>query len=201
MIAVQLNNLAAGLLGAESVPNDGKGSTSLNPYFAPLKEVIIGGLATLIVFGLLWKFAWPAIAKGMADRTARIQKDLDESAAARTQAESDAAEIRRSLGDVDGERTRLFAEADAEAAALLEDGRLRLTQEVAAMETAAEADLAAAAGRGADDLRAEISRYSSQAIESSVKSSLDDATQQELIEGFIARVGAGSGASVSGAQS
>ncbi|MEP1123506.1 MAG: hypothetical protein ABJH68_06405 [Ilumatobacter sp.] len=191
MITTQLNLLAAGVLQAESVPNDGVGSTSLNPYFAPLKEVVIGGLATLIVFALLWKFAWPAIAKGMSDRTARIQKDLDESAAARKQAETDAAQIRTSLGDVDGERTRLFAEAEAQAAALLEDGRTRLNQEVAEMEAKAEADIAAAAGRGADDLRADIARFSSQAIESSVTASLDDATHQELIEGFIARVGAG----------
>ncbi len=189
MIALHLNNMAAGLLEAEAVPNDGKGSTSLSPYFAPLKEVVIGGLATLIVFALLWKFAWPAISKGMADRTARIQKDLDESAAARKQAESDAAQIRTSLGDIDGERTRLFSDAEAQAAALLEDGRTRLGQEVAELEIKAEADIAAAAGRGADDLRADIARYSSQAIESSVTTSLDDATQQELIEGFIARVG------------
>ncbi|MGB3736045.1 MAG: ATP synthase F0 subunit B [Ilumatobacter sp.] len=184
-------NVAAGLLQAESVPNDGKGSTSLNPYFAPLKEVVIGGLATLIVFALLWKYAWPAISKGMQDRTARIQSELDSSAADRKQAESDAAEIRTSLGDIDGERTRLFADAEAQAAALLEDGRARLDQEVAEMESKGEADIAAAAGRGADDLRADIARYSSQAIESSVTTSLDDATQQELIEGFISRVGAG----------
>lgn len=196
MIAAQLNVLAIGVIQAEGkpVPNDGIGSTSLSPYFAPIYEVIIGGLATLIVFGLLYKFAWPAIAQAMSARTARIQGDLDSSAAARAQAEVDAAEIRTSLGDVDGERTRLFAEADAEAQALLEDGRLRLTQEIADMEAAAEHELAAAAGRGADDLRADISRYSSRAIESCVMSSLDDATQQELIEGFIARVGAGQGA-------
>lgn len=190
----QLNILAAGLLEAESVPNDGVGSTSLSPYFAPMKEVVIGGLATLIVFAMLWKFAWPAIAKGMQDRTAGIQKDLDESAAARKQAEGDAAEIRTSLGDIDGERSRLFADAEAQAAALLEDGRTRMSQDVAEMESKAEADIAAVAGRGADDLRADIARFSSQAIESSVTSSLDEATQQELIEGFIARVGAGSGA-------
>jgi len=195
MIAAPLNLLVADILAAESVPNDGVGSTSLDPIWAPLKEVIIGGLATLIVFGLLYKYAWPAIAKGMKDRTERIQKELDDSAAARTQAESDAAEIRTSLGDVDGERSRLFAEADAQAAALLEDGRLRLTKEIEELEAKAEADIAAVAGRGADDLRADIARFSSQAIEESVQASLDDATQQELIEGFIARVGAGNGAS------
>ncbi len=192
MIAAQITEFATGLLAAESVPNDGIGSTSLSPYWAPMKEVIIGGLATLIVFIMLYKYAWPAISKGMKDRTARIQADLDSSAAARTQAEADAAEIRTSLGDVDGERSRLFAEADAQAAALLEDGRLRLAKEIEELEAKAEADIAAAAGRGADDLRADISRYASQAIESSVEASLDDATQQELIESFIARVGASS---------
>jgi len=191
MIAAQLNHLAGIVLEAESVPNDGIGSTSLSPYFAPMKEVVIGGLATLIVFVALYKFAWPAISKAMKDRTAGIQNDLDSSAAARTEAERDAAEIRTSLGDVDGERTRLFAEADSQAEALLADGRDRLAQEIEELEAKAEIDIAAAAGRGADELRADISRFSSQAIESSVNASLDDATQQELIESFIARVGAG----------
>jgi F-type H+-transporting ATPase subunit b len=185
-----LNSIAAGVLEAEAVPNDGKGSTSLSPYFAPMKEVVIGGLATLIVFLLLWKFAWPTISDAMKARTARIQNELDESAAARKKAEADAAEIRKSLGDIDGERSRLFAEADAQAATLLEEGRARLARELEELEARAEADIAAAAGRGADDLRADIARYSSQAIEEAVTASLDDATQQELIESFIARVGA-----------
>lgn len=188
MIAAQFTTV----LQAESVPNDGVGSTSLSPYFAPMEEVIIGGLATLIVFVMLYKLAWPAIANGMKARTERIQSELDSSSAARAQAERDAAEIRTSLGDVDGERTRLFAEADAQGTTLLDDGRVRLTQEVEELEAKADADIAAAAGRGADDLRADIARYANQAIESSVTSSLDDATQQELIESFISRVGASS---------
>ena len=193
MITAPLNVMASGILAAESVPNDGVGSTSLNPILPPMEEVIIGGLATLIVFVMLYKYAWPAIAKGMKARTARIQADLDTSAAARSQAEVDAADIRTSLGDVEGERGRLFAEADAQAAALLEDGRLRLTREIEELEAKAAADIAAAEGRGADDLRVDIARFSSQAIESSVDASLDDATQQELIESFISRVGFGQG--------
>jgi len=183
--------VAAGLIQAENVPNDGKGSVSLHPIFAPIGELVLGGIASLIVFALLYKFAGPAISKGMSDRTARIQSDLDSSAAARKQAEADAAEIRASLGDIDAERTRLFAEADAQAATLLDEGRTRLDLEVAELETKGEADISAAAGRGADDLRVDISRFSSQAIESSVTASLDDAAQQDLIEAFISRVGQG----------
>ncbi|MFN3255652.1 MAG: hypothetical protein ACE37B_08145 [Ilumatobacter sp.] len=191
----QFTMFVTNVLEAEVVPNDGIGTTSLSPYWAPLKEVVIGGLATAIVFALLYKFAWPAIAKAMSDRTARIQADLDQSAAARVQAEADAAEIRTSLGDVDGERSRLFADADVQAESVLVEGRARLEAEIAELEVKAESDLASAAGRGVDDLRADIARYASRAIESGVVASLDEATHQELIEGFIARVGASGGAS------
>lgn len=196
MISTQLNALATAFVQAEGkpVPNDGLGSTSLSPFFAPIYEVIIGGLATLIVFALLYKLAWPSMAAALRARTERIQNDLDSSAAARSQAETEAAEIRASLGDVDGERTRLFADADAQAAAILEEGRTRLAQEIEELEAKAESDMASAMGRGADDLRADIARYSSRAIESSIDATLDDATQQQLIESFIARVGAGTGA-------
>jgi len=54
----------------------------------------------------------------------------------------------------------------------------------------AQTDIAAAKGRVGDELRAEISRLSSAAVDQVVNGSLDDATHQELIENFIARVGA-----------
>ena len=188
---MNLTSIAGALLGAEKpVPNDGIGSTSLDPIWAPLKEVVIGGLAFLVVFALLWKFAWPQIAAAMKARTDRIQKDLDESAAAKAAAEAEATQIRTALGDVDAERERLFAEAEAQAATLLEEGRARLAAEIAELEARADADIATTAERGSDDLRAEIARMSSQAIEQSVRSTLDDSAQQDLLEGFIARVGA-----------
>ena len=74
---------------------------------------------------------------------------------------------------------------------MIADGRARLDQEAAELETRAEADIAALASRSADELRAEIARYSSAAADKVVTRSLDDATHQELIESFIARVGAG----------
>ena len=184
-----LQSVAAGFLQAEFDVDD-KGYTSKNPILPPIKELAIGSLASVIVFAMLYKFAWPQIKAGMQARTDRIQKELDDAAAARAKAETDAAQIRTNLGDLDGERSRLFGDADAQAATLLDEGRARLAVEIQELEAKADADIAAAAGRGADDLRADIARYSSQAIEQSVTASLDDATQQELIEGFIARVGA-----------
>ncbi len=154
-------------------------------------ELLFGVPASLLVFFLLWKFAGPSIKKGMAGRTAKIQAELDAGEAARVSADAEAGQIRAAKGDIAGERARLLAEADAQAAALLEDGRARLAQELAELDTRAAADIVAAAGRSGDELRAEIARLSSAAVDHVVTGSLDEATHQELIESFIAGVGVG----------
>ncbi|MCB0998295.1 MAG: hypothetical protein KDB40_03280 [Acidimicrobiales bacterium] len=161
-----------------------------SPILPETPEIIWGGLASIIIFALLVKFAGPAIKKGMAARTERIQKELDGAAAAKAAAATEATQIRQAKGDIAGERARILAEADAQATAVLEDGRARLRQELADLETRTRAEIAAVGSRAGDELRAEIARLSNAAVDHVVTGSLDDATQQELIEGFIARVGA-----------
>ena len=187
--------LAAGRLlpSAEEIPFDDKGYTTIDPILPPLKELIPGSLASIIVFSLLYKYAGPIVKKSFKDRTAGIQKQLDDAAAAKVAAEAEATRIREAKGDIDAERSRLYAEADVQAEALLVDGRARLELEMVELEARAETDIAAAAGRGSDELRAEIARYSGSAVDRIVVETLDDAAQQDLIEGFIARVGASTG--------
>jgi F-type H+-transporting ATPase subunit b len=153
-------------------------------------EMLFGIPASLFVFWLLWKFAGPPIKKGMASRTAKVQAELDAGEAARSAADTEAAQIRQAKGDIASERARLLADADAQAAALLEDGRARLQQELVDLDARAAADITAAAGRSGDELRAEIARLSSAAVDHVVTGSLDAATHQELIESFIQKVGA-----------
>ena len=157
-------------------------------------EMLFGIPASVIVFFLLWKFAGPAVKKGMTARTTKIQAELDAGEADRVAAEAEAEKIRQAKGDIGAERARLLTEADTQAAALLEDGRARLAQEVAELEARAEADLTAAAARSGDELRAEIAKLSSAAVDHVVTGSLDEATQQALVESFIATVGASAGA-------
>jgi F-type H+-transporting ATPase subunit b len=154
-------------------------------------ELIYGSLASILIFALLFKFAGPAITKAMADRTEGIQTDLEESAAAKAEAEAEAAGIRQAAGDIDAERQRLFAEADAQAEAVLSDGRLRLEQEVAELEARGDSDIISASGRVNDELRTEIARLANAATDQLLSSGvIDGATQQDLIETFISRVGA-----------
>jgi F0F1-type ATP synthase membrane subunit b/b' len=61
---------------------------------------------------------------------------------------------------------------------------------MADVEAKAMSDIANAAGRVGDELRAEISRLSSVAIERVVASTVNDGVRQDLIENFISKVGA-----------
>jgi F-type H+-transporting ATPase subunit b len=195
-VTVRLGELAGGVVQAEGhdIPFDDQGYTTIDPILPPKWELIIGSAASLIVFALLYKFAWPIIRQSFKDRTARIQKELDDSAAAKSTAETEAQRIRSAKGNIDAERERLYAEADAQAEAMLADGRARLDAEVAELEARADADVSAAAGRGSDELRVEIARHAGDAVDRIVTATLDEAAQQELIEGFIQRVGASTGA-------
>ncbi|MDO9173624.1 MAG: hypothetical protein Q7V62_02395 [Actinomycetota bacterium] len=175
----------------EHIVTDADGNVvTHSPLLPETAEIIWGGLASVIIFAALYKFGWPLMKKSFAARTEKIQKELDAAAADTSSAATEAAQIRAAKGDIAGERARLLADADTHAAAVLEDGRARLAVEVAEVEAKAAADLVSAQSRVGDELRAEIARLSSAAVDHVVTGSLDDATQQELIENFIARVGA-----------
>jgi F-type H+-transporting ATPase subunit b len=169
---------------------DDKGITSKHWLLPEPGEMIYGGLASLIIFGLLYKFGWPQMAKSMAARTARIQKDIDSAEEAKKAAEAEAVQIRSAKGDIAGERARMLADADAQAEALLAEGRQRLVAEIADLEAKADADIAAMSGRAGAELQAEIARLSIGATDALVASELDAATHNDLIEAFIAKVGA-----------
>ncbi len=154
------------------------------------QEIIWGSLAFLIVLVILIKYAGPAVRKGMAARSDRIAKEMDDATRARADAERRAAEIRAAKGDIAAERARIEAEADATAERVLTEGRARLEAEVAELEARADAEIAGAGGRLASELQSQVATMSLTAAERVVAAQLDAATQAELVERFIARVGA-----------
>jgi len=176
---------AAGLLAAEKDP------TRTHSWIFPEgSEILWGTLSFLVVAFLLWKFAWPQAKQMMSDRTARIQAQLDEAATATATAEEAATSIRAAKGDIEAERGRLLADADAQAARLLSDGRARLEQEVAELGAKAESEVESVQGRLQSEVQAEVAELATRATERLVAQSLDGALQQQLVEDFIAQVGA-----------
>ncbi len=79
-----------------------------------------------MIFGLLFWKAGPFAKKAWRRGPQRIQSELDAAAEAKASAEAEAARIRQATGDIEAERSRLLAEADTQAEALLAEGRARL---------------------------------------------------------------------------
>ncbi|MCU1397509.1 MAG: atpF [Acidimicrobiales bacterium] len=181
------------LLMDDTVTVDSNGIVTHSAFLPETAEIIYGGLASILIFVILAKFAGPALTKGLAARTAKIQKELDSAADDKSASATEAADIRQALGDIGAERGRLLAEAAAQAEALVADFNTRLDDEIAELHARAAADIETAKGRQSDELRAEISRLSSAAAERAVAESIDDATHQQLIESFIQRAGSMAG--------
>jgi F-type H+-transporting ATPase subunit b len=153
-------------------------------------ELLFGATASLIIFALLFWKGSPLVKQALNKRTAKVQAELDAAKQDEEKATGEAERIRQALGDIENERVQLLAQADERAAALLVDGRARLESEVAELEAKADADIALLGSRAMDEMRAEIVRQSAAVAERVIDESLDEETQQRLIEDYIANVGA-----------
>jgi F-type H+-transporting ATPase subunit b len=163
-----------------------------NHFWLPhdINEVIWGTIAFLIVFGLLYKKAWPAISAAMAARPERIAAELGAAEADRVDAESKRDGVKAALADSDAEAARIVAEARDAAARLESDTVTRAEAEAVALRERAAGEFVAARRQAESDLAGELSRLALGAAEQVVHSNLDDATHQDLIEAYIRQVGA-----------
>jgi F-type H+-transporting ATPase subunit b len=179
--------LASILIAAEEGGHGG--ITTPYKWWPEPYEIIWGGIASLLVFGALFKFAGPQFKKALAARREGIATDLMKAHNNKVSAEHTAANIRSDKGDIQGERTRLFAEADETAARVLSEGRARIEVEVREAESKGLADIEASKGRVGAEIQGQVATLAAAATEQVVRGSIDAVTQQRLIEDFIAKVG------------
>ena len=137
----------------------------------------------------IWAKGFPAIKKGMNDRTERIRDDLDAAENAKAEAAGVLAEYKAQLADAQPSRPassrRPVKQADAGAAATRKP---RLQTDIAEMRTRAAADIEAAKAQAIADLRGEVAALAIGAAEPVVERNLDQATQVPLVEDYINQV-------------
>ena len=160
-----------------------------SPILPPINELIWGAISFFVLLFLLWKFAYPGIKQGMADRTARIRTDLESAEGAKADAQRVLDEYRAQLADAKAEAGRIIEEARQQADALKRDQAQRLQTELAEMRERAAADVDAAKTQAMADLRAEVASLAIGAAEVVIQRNLDAATQTQLVEQYIQSVG------------
>ncbi|MCB0973594.1 MAG: F0F1 ATP synthase subunit B [Actinobacteria bacterium] len=156
-----------------------------NPLVVEPNEFIYGSIAFLVLFFVLYKFAFPALKKAVKDREDKIRGDLERAESARVEAESELSAYKKQLAAARTEASQLVQNAAEEAAAV----RAQLMRDAEAeVATHREQTLAALDGevaRARADLQREVSGFAVQLAEKIVEKNLDRDAQQALIDKFI----------------
>jgi F-type H+-transporting ATPase subunit b len=173
--------------GFENAVEDCKKAPSLITPAVP--EMIWGGLAFLIVFLLLVKFAFPALKKGVKAREEKIRSDLEAAEKARQEAEDERAKYQKSLADARGEANRIVEEAREAAERVRQDTIARAEADAAEIRSRAAEDIGLARDRAMADLRSQVADISIELAEKIVERNIDRSTQEQLIESYISSVG------------
>jgi len=160
-----------------------------NPIIPELFEVVWGSIAFAILLFVMWKFALPPIRRAMEARTERIQGDLDSAASVRSEAEELRASYDARLAEANAEAARIIEEARAAAESVRQERLAAIEPEIAERRAQAEADIEAARARAMAEVRADITSIAVGAAEQVVRASIDEAAHAQLIEDYIARVG------------
>ena len=168
-----------------------EGGHEPNGFWLPhdIIEVIWGSIAFFIIAALLWLKALPAAKNAMHARSERIRDELDSAAAARAEAEAELADLQSRLANAAQERQRIIAEAQQSAQALGAQLTERAEADAAAIRARGTADAESAKHQAIADLQAEVATLALGAAEAVITQSMDAATQQSLIDGYITQVG------------
>lgn len=162
-----------------------------SPIVPATNELIWGGLAFVLLFLALWKFAFPGIKKGMEGRTERIRADLEAAESAKAESVGVLNEYQRQLADARSEAHRIIEESRVTADALKRDLQAKAEADIAEMRQRAAADVEAQKAQALADLRGEVTELALGAAETVVQRNLDRETNSALVEQFISQVGAG----------
>jgi F-type H+-transporting ATPase subunit b len=164
---------------------------SPNPILPATNEIIWGALSFVVLLGILWKVALPAILKMMEERTNRIRGDLDAADRARAEAETVLADYQRQLADARTESNRIIEEARQQADQLRRDLTARAETEVAELRARGADQIGAERERVLSELRGQVAALAVELAEKVVESNLDREANLALIERYIATVGNG----------
>jgi F-type H+-transporting ATPase subunit b len=160
-----------------------------NPILPETNELIWGGLAFVVLLGLMWKFGLPPVRKMLQDREDRIRADLERAEEAKTEAESVLEDYRRQLAEARTEASQIVEASREQAEEVRRELIAKAEQDAAEIRQRAADDARLAGDRAMSELRASVAQLSIELAEKVVEHNLDHDTQIQLIESYINQVG------------
>jgi F-type H+-transporting ATPase subunit b len=177
-------------------------SSPPNPLVPNWTEVIVGGIAFLIVFAVLWRVLLPRISKALEERTDAIEGGLQRAAEAQDEATRLQDEYRQRLADARHEAARLREEAREQGARIIAEMRADGEAQRRRVVESGQAQIEADRQQAFNQLRAEVGTLAIELASRIVGESLaDEARQSRVVDRFLAELDSSrEAASVAGQQ-
>ena len=161
----------------------GGGPFSINPGL-----IIWTVLVFLILLGLLWRFAYPAILKSVEDRERRIQKQLEDAERANAEAQRLLEEHKKQIAAARGEAQDILAKAKTVSQKERETLLAKAREEYDALLERARKDIDAEREKAVQALRREAVELSIAAASRVIEANLDTEANRRLVSEFLESV-------------
>ncbi|MEX2276099.1 MAG: F0F1 ATP synthase subunit B [Actinomycetota bacterium] len=159
-----------------------------NPILPEIPELIWGSIAFAIVFVVLWKFAFPQINTMLAARAEKIQGQMEEAEATRTDADKLLADYREQLANAREEANRIIEEARSAAEQMRKDLNTKAEREAQGIVDRANEEIRSERDRVFAELKAQVADIAVELAGRVVGQSLDKSAHEKLIDDYIAEV-------------
>lgn len=156
-----------------------------NPIIPEADELIFGGLAFLLVFLVLARYAFPRINQGLQQRTDRIRSDLEKAEGARNEAQGILERYESQLQEARGEANRIIDEARTTAESMRRDMLARAEDEANQVVARAQEEIRAERDRAFGELRRQVGELSVELAARVVGTELNKQRQMRLVDGYI----------------
>ena len=160
--------------------------SSLGPLSPSVAELIIGTIAFLIVFVVLYRVLMPRIQQTLTERTDQIEGGLQRAEEAQREATQTLEQYQAQLAEARHEASRLRQEAQEEGARILAELRERGEAERQRLVAAAHEQIEADRAQAIRALRTEMGALAVELASRVVGESLDaDARQRRVVDRFL----------------
>lgn len=147
------------------------------------------GLAMLVLLLILiWKGVLKAVTGGLDGRIAAIREQLDEAKKLRSEAEALRAEYETKIANAEKDAAAMLDHARTEATAIVEKARTDTEAMVARRERMAEDKIAAAERGAVDELRARAARAATAAAGQMIAARHDETADRKLVDEVISGI-------------
>jgi F-type H+-transporting ATPase subunit b len=164
-------------------------SGSTNPILPATNELIVGIVAFVVLFVILWRVALPRANQTLEERTRNIEGKLEQAERERQQAEELLRRYRERLSSAEQEAQRIIDEARANSERLRRDLMAKAEQEADRVINQGREAIRGERDRAVRELRTEVGSLAVELATRVIGDSLDRDRQLRLIDQYIEQLG------------